>query len=168
MSWIFWEFVSLLYPFIIEKILFAHPVEKHALLAGLRGRAMHQRLPFPKGGGCQSPLDTPLRSTTTTTTRASEWQRTRPSSEQPRFEGLGRSMQRHHGNQTRRPPPLPTVHSTAGLAIRVRMQRYLGNGNYPLAKDTFLRARFSPRAREPRRIFYSTLHPHLAPRERKN
>jgi len=30
------------------------------------------------------------------------------------FEGLGRSMQRYHGNQTRRPPPLPTVHSTVG------------------------------------------------------
>lgn len=40
--------------FVLETVLFDHPLEKHAP-PELRRRAMHQRLPFPRGG-CHIPL----------------------------------------------------------------------------------------------------------------
>ena len=113
---------------------------------------MHQRLPFPKGG-CHPPWFPPHHRRYH---HHHERQRTRPSSEQLRFVGLGRSMQCYHGNQTRRPPPLPTVHSTVGLRDpRSKMQRYFDNGNYP--RQGHVPAPVSPWS--PVAFFIQTLHP---------
>lgn len=115
----------------IDKFLFAHPVEKHARLPGcVEGRCTNGYRSRRAAVGNPSlppspphplvPTAPPLPSPSLPPLAGASGNGLRSSSEQPRFEGLGRSMQRHHGNQTRRPPPLPTVHSTAGLAIRVR------------------------------------------------
>lgn len=48
-------------------------------------------------------------------------------------EGLGWSMRCFHRNQTHRPPPLPTVHSTEGCSLRFKTYRYfLGNSSHLL------------------------------------
>lgn len=107
---------------------FRPPRREHALPGCVEGRCT-KRLPFSEGG-CHPPWFPPLHCRYYHHHR--ERQRTRPSSEQLRLEGLGRSMQRYHGNQTRRPPSLPTVHSTVGLrSAFAKMQRYFDNGNYP-------------------------------------
>lgn len=112
-------------------VFFNHPLEKHAL-PELRRRAMHQRLPFP-WGGCHPPsvvLFSPLHRRYY---RRSEWQRTRPSSEQP-WVSKGWGGRCSVTMETRRAVrhPFPRcIQPWVDCDPRSKMQRYLDNGNYP-------------------------------------
>lgn len=78
-------------------------------IAALRRMAMHRQLAFSKGA-VTPPSIPPLLVTDSTLVGTP-------------VEGLERSMQCFHRNQTRCPPPLPTVHSTVGCSLRFKTYR---------------------------------------------
>lgn len=98
--------------FYLFRNTFWSPYKREIRIAALRRRAMHRQLPFSRGGY-------PYLVSPTTIGDGLDPRRLGTP-----VEGLGWSMQCFHRNQTRRPPPLPTMHSTEGCSLRLKTYRY--------------------------------------------